>query len=189
MQRIWRQQKAQLCGGGWGSDVFFCVTQNGCFLLRHSKKTDSIFISYPKMSQQTNVKFKNFCTCLSSWLFVKNNSHWNVQMLYLCSLWKYLEPRCWIVHGLTTRISTCFWKYKTKTSIFNLIGTYFMMLYWSKRIYPVADPGIPRGGANPRPGALTYYSTNFPLKLHENEEILAGGARPPSPPPRSANVN
>ena len=35
----------------------------------------------------------------------------------------------------------------------------------------VADPGFPRGV----PGAPIYYLTNFSLKLHEDEEILARG--------------
>ena len=47
----------------------------------------------------------------------------------------------------------------------------------------VADPEFPRGGGgNPREGAPTYYLAIFFLKLHENEEILGGGARPLDPP-------
>ena len=42
-----------------------------------------------------------------------------------------------------------------------------------KVLYPVADPGFPRGlGANPKGGVQTYYLANFSQKLHENEEIL-----------------
>ena len=45
----------------------------------------------------------------------------------------------------------------------------------------VEDPGFPRaGGANPR-GAPIYYLTNFSRKMHENKEILAGGAQPSCP--------
>ena len=73
-----------------------------------------------------------------------------------------------------------------------------MVLIWNSRttenntsdfrmqfqMYPVADPGFPRGGsANPKRGP-TYYLANFPQKLHENEEILGQrGARVPRTPP------
>ena len=43
----------------------------------------------------------------------------------------------------------------------------------------------PRGGANSRGGAPTYYLANFSRKLHENKEILGprgGGARVPRNP-------
>ena len=37
---------------------------------------------------------------------------------------------------------------------------------------------FPDGGANPKEGVTTYYSTKFPQNLHENKENLAeeGGA-------------
>ena len=51
----------------------------------------------------------------------------------------------------------------------------------------MADPGFPRGGANPR-GWDANYLTNFSRKLHENEEILARGSGHASlATPRSAN--
>ena len=40
----------------------------------------------------------------------------------------------------------------------------------------VADPGFPRGGAP------TYYLTNFPQKLHENENRRGGGGGVPCAP-------
>ena len=42
------------------------------------------------------------------------------------------------------------------------------------------------GGRQPLRGAPTYYLTNFSQKLHENKEILAGGAS--LAPPRSTNA-
>ena len=36
----------------------------------------------------------------------------------------------------------------------------------------MADPGVPGDGG----GAPKYYLTNFSRKLHENEDILEGGA-------------
>ena len=43
---------------------------------------------------------------------------------------------------------------------------------------------FPEGGTNPKGrGTPTYYLTNFPPKLHENEEIVAMGGVRPSPPP------
>ena len=36
------------------------------------------------------------------------------------------------------------------------------------------DPGFPRGGAKPAGREATYYLANFPHKLYENGEILAG---------------
>ena len=68
---------------------------------------------------------------------------------------------------------------------------------WKKNISigsTVADPGFPRGRTptlDPPPGGniLTYYLTNFPRKLHKNEEILAhrGGGHASLALPRSAD--
>ena len=42
----------------------------------------------------------------------------------------------------------------------------------------VADPGFPRGGANPKSRESTYYPAKFTWKLHENEEnYTEGGGR------------
>ena len=39
----------------------------------------------------------------------------------------------------------------------------------------MADPGYPKGRLKPPRGLSTYYLISFSRKLHENEEILAGG--------------
>ena len=41
-----------------------------------------------------------------------------------------------------------------------------------------ANPEFPRWGRQPQRGMSTYYLAKFSWKLHANEEILTGGARP-----------
>ena len=77
-----------------------------------SLKADFIFIPCPKMSQRINVKFKTSVSV--SILSVLWKTIHTEMCKYCCTfvhyIWKYLEPRCWIFDGITTKNSTGVWE-------------------------------------------------------------------------------